>query len=197
MASREFENAVKIVPQAQPHRRQTPLGLWVLGECHRKASSPSKRVRNPVLVRHFSTRGLGSSSFPQLDNSRPWARKPPSPPGKNGSGPCPTMPTAPARRGARGSRKALLIPCARHAHSCSPTKAWSISTHRAASPTIPVPSASFPEMKAVDCASSSCSLSVKKIAAIGRETVASYFGISKVHIQRARFPALSCRVSMG
>ena len=121
----------------------------------------------------------------------------PIPSSKIGSGPCPT--TAPASCSARGSRKAYLLPppSVHHTYSCSPTRAWNISTHRAASATGPVPSVRLPEMEAVDCTSLSCSLSIKNMMRIGRVTVALYFGISEVHIQRARFLAFSCLVSIG
>lgn len=134
----------------------------------------------------------------RFDNSRSWVRKLRSLADKNGSGPCPMMGTDLACRSARGSRRARLVPCcAHHAHSCSPTKAWNISTHRAASATGPAPSAQLPGMKAADCASLSRSLSVKNTIRIGRVTVASYFGISEVYLQQATILAFGCLVSMG
>jgi len=186
MVSGEFKNAVKDCILAVCKLSHTGDGLWVPP----KSIVSVKAARHPVLVLHFPPQGLGS-------NSGPWPSKLQFPSRKNGSGPGPTMPTGPARRSARGCKKAHPIPYAHHAHSSSPTGAWNTSTHGTASATGPMPSVRLPEMEAVGCAGSSCSLFAESTTRTGRGMIASYFGISETHTQRARLLPFSCLVSMG
>lgn len=173
--------------QAQPHRRQTPLRNYFLRQ---------NAVRIQAIWPFLYSRSWEVVLL-KIDNSRPWARNLKSRSGKNGGDRRPTMRTAPARRSLREPGKAHLIFYAHHADVCSPARAWKISTHRTASATGPAPSAGLPEMKVVECANSSYRLSGKNMTRLGRVTIASYFGISELHIQQAQFLALSCLVSMG